>query len=150
MAGLFFKRIQKILQTEKVEFEDKVIAELVKKHFPDFRRIINELQRYSQFGKIDTGILTQIADVSINEVVKYLKEKDFGSIRKWVANNLDNDPARMYRKVYDSLYEEVQPSTVPHLVLATADYSYKSAFVADQEINMLAFMIEVMTQVNWK
>jgi len=86
----------------------------------------------------------------MKDLTTFLKEKDFKSIRKWVANNLDNDPARMYRKVYDSLYEEVQPSTVPHLVLATADYSYKSAFVADQEINMLAFMIEVMTQVNWK
>jgi len=150
LAGQFFKRVQDILKTEDVQFEPKAVAGIVEKHFPDWRRVLNELQRYSASGMIDSGILVNLSETNMKDLVTFLKEKDFKSIRKWVANNLDNDPARMYRKVYDILYDEVQPQTVPHLVLATADYSYKSAFVADQEINMLAFMVEIMTQVNWK
>ena len=99
---------------------------------------------------IDAGVLVNLSETNMKDLTTFLKEKDFKSIRKWVANNLDNDPSRMYRKVYDTLYDAVNPSTVPHLVLATADYSYKSAFVADQEINMLAYMIEIMSQVNFK
>jgi DNA polymerase III delta prime subunit len=150
LAGQFFKRVQDILAQENVQYEPKAVAGVVEKHFPDWRRVLNELQRYSASGMIDAGILVNISETNMKDLATFLKEKDFKSIRKWVANNLDNDPARMYRKIYDTLYEEVQPVTVPHLVLATADYSYKSAFVADQEINMLAYMIEVMTQVNWK
>jgi len=150
LAGQFFKRVQDILAQENVQYEPKAVAGVVEKHFPDWRRVLNELQRYSASGMIDAGILVNISETNMKDLSTFLKEKDFKSIRKWVANNLDNDPARMYRKIYDTLYEEVQPATVPHLVLATADYSYKSAFVADQEINMLAYMIEVMTQVNWK
>ena len=150
LAGEFFHRVQDVLKTEQVQFEPKAVASVVEKHFPDWRRVLNELQRYSASGMIDAGILVNLSETNLKDLVTFLKEKDFKSIRKWVANNLDNDPTRMYRKVYDTLYEEVQPSTVPHLVLATADYSYKSAFVADQEINMLAFMIEVMTQVQFK
>jgi len=107
-------------------------------------------QRYSASGMIDAGILVNLSETNMKDLVTFLKETDLKSIRKWVANNLDNDPARMYRKVYDTLYDEIQPQNVPHLVLATADYSYKSAFVADQEINMLAYMVEIMTQVNFK
>ena len=150
LAGEFFHRVQDVLKTEQVQFEPKAVAGVVEKHFPDWRRVLNELQRYSASGMIDSGILVNISETNMKDLTKFLKEKDFKSIRKWVANNLDNDPARMYRKVYDILYDEVQPQTVPHLVLATADYSYKSAFVADQEINMLAYMVEIMTQVNWK
>jgi DNA polymerase III delta prime subunit len=150
LAGAFFKRVQDILLAENVQFEPKAVAGIVEKHFPDWRRVLNELQRYSASGMIDSGILVNLSETNMKDLVTFLKEKDFKSIRKWVANNLDNDPARMYRKVYDILYDEVQPQTVPHLVLATADYSYKSAFVADQEINMLAYMVEIMTQVNWK
>ena len=150
LAGQFFKRVQDILAQENVQYEPKAVAGVVEKHFPDWRRVLNELQRYSASGMIDAGILVNISETNMKDLATFLKEKDFKSIRKWVANDLDNDPARMYRKIYDTLYEEVQPTTVPHLVLATADYSYKSAFVADQEINMLAYMIEVMTQVNWK
>ena len=150
LAGQFFKRVQDILLTESVQFEPKAVAGVVEKHFPDWRRVLNELQRYSASGMIDSGVLVNLSETNMKDLVTFLKEKDFKSIRKWVANNLDNDPARMYRKVYDILYDEVQPQTVPHLVLATADYSYKSAFVADQEINMLAYMVEIMTQVNWK
>jgi uncharacterized protein YqgV (UPF0045/DUF77 family) len=150
LAGQFFKRVQDILKSEDVQFEPKAVAGIVEKHFPDWRRVLNELQRYSASGMIDSGILVNLSETNMKDLGSYLKDKDFKSIRKWVANNLDNDPSRMYRKIYDTLYEEIQPQTVPHLVLATADYSYKSAFVADQEINMLAYMVEIMTQVSWK
>ena len=151
LAGEFFKRVQNILTQENVQYQPKVVQELVIKHFPDWRRVLNELQRYSASGMIDAGVLVNISETNMKDLVTHLKNKDFKSgIRKWVANNLDNDPSRMYRKIYDVLYDEIDPSTVPHLVLATADYSYKSAFVADQEINMLAYMIEVMTQVKFK
>ena len=150
LAGEFFKRVQNILDGEGVQYQPKAVAGVVEKYFPDWRRVLNELQRYSVSGMIDSGILVNISETNMKDLNVFLKEKDFKSIRKWVANNLDNDPSRMYRKIYDALYEDIQPQTVPHLVLATADYSYKSAFVADQEINMLAFMIEIMTQVQFK
>ena len=150
LAGQFFKRVQDILNTEGVQYEPKAVAGVVEKHFPDWRRVLNELQRYSASGMIDTGILVNISETNMKDLTTFIKEKDFKSIRKWVANNLDNDPSRVYRKIYDTLYDEIEPSTVPHLVLAVADYQYKSAFVADQEINMLAFMIEIMTQVKFK
>ena len=150
LAGEFFKRVQNILDGEGVQYQPKAVAGVVEKYFPDWRRVLNELQRYSTSGMIDSGVLVNISETNMRDLNSFLKEKDFKSIRKWVANNLDNDPSRMYRKIYDALYEDIQPQTVPHLVLATADYSYKSAFVADQEINMLAFMIEIMTQVQFK
>ena len=143
MASAFFKRIQSVLQSELVDYDDKVIAELIKKHFPDFRRIINELQRYSQFGKIDTGVLAQIGDVSIAEIVKFIRDKDFGSIRKWVATN-DVDSNTLYRKLYDSMYDLMKPQSIPQAVLILADYQYKAAFVADQEINTVACLTEIM------
>jgi DNA polymerase III delta prime subunit len=149
MAAQFFKRIQQVLQSENVEYDDKVIAELVKKHFPDFRRVINELQRYSQFGKIDTGILAQIVDVSINDIIKFVKEKDFGAIRKWVASN-DVDATTFFRKLYDNLYEVLKPQSIPQAVLILADYQYKQAFVADQEINTVACLTELMVNCEFK
>jgi DNA polymerase III delta prime subunit len=149
MAAQFFKRIQSVLQSENVEYDDKVIAELVKKHFPDFRRVINELQRYSQFGKIDTGILSQIADVSINDIIKFIKEKDFGAIRKWVASN-DVDATTFFRKLYDNLYDVLKPQSIPQAVLILADYQYKQAFVADQEINTVACLTELMVGCEFK
>ena len=149
MAGSFFKRIQSVLQSEKVDYDDAVIAELVKKHFPDFRRIINEMQRYSQFGKIDSGILVQLGDVEISNIVKYIKEKDFGSIRKWVATT-EIDAATLYRKLYDGLYEVLKPQSIPQAVIIIADYQYKQAFVADPEINTLACLTELMVSVEFK
>mgnify|MGYP000595256403 FL=1 len=143
MASAFFKRIQSVLQSESVDYDDKVIAELIKKHFPDFRRIINELQRYSQFGKIDTGVLAQIGDISISEIVKFIRDKDFGSIRKWVATN-DVDSNTLYRKLYESMYDVMKPQSIPQAVLILADYQYKAAFVADQEINTVACLTEIM------
>ena len=146
MASAFFKRIQSVLQSEKVEYDEPVIAELIKKHFPDFRRVLNELQRYSQFGKIDTGILSQISgNVQITEVVKYLRDKDFGSIRKWVASN-SVDAAVLFRQLYDASYEVMKPQSIPRAVVILADYQYKNAFVADPEINLVACLTELMVE----
>lgn len=149
MAGQFFKRIQSILQSEEVVYDNAVVAELVKKHFPDFRRVINELQRYSQFGKIDTGVLAQIGDVAINEIVGYIKDKDFGAIRKWVGSS-DVDANILFRKLYDALYDVLKPHSVPQAVLIIADYQYKNAFVADPEINIVACLTELMVGVEFK
>jgi DNA polymerase III delta prime subunit len=149
MASAFMKRVQSVLQSENVEYDDKVVAELIKKHFPDFRRVINELQRYSQLGKIDIGILSQISDVTINDIIKYIKEKDFGAIRKWVASN-DIDATAFYRKLYDNLYEVLKPQSIPQAVLILADYQYKGAFVADQEINTVACLTELMVGCEFK
>jgi DNA polymerase III delta prime subunit len=143
MASAFFKRVQSILQSEKVEYEDSVIAELIKKHFPDNRRILNELQRYSQFGKIDTGILSQIGNVQIAEIVKYIAAKDFGAIRKWVATS-GVDANTLFRQLYDALYDVMKPQSIPQAVLIIADYQYKNAFVADTEINLVACLTELM------
>jgi DNA polymerase III delta prime subunit len=149
MASAFFKRIQSILQSESVDYDDKVIAELVKKHFPDFRRVINELQRYSQLGKIDTGILAQISDISITEIVKHLKEKDFSSIRKWAAVT-EIDSSTLFRKLYDALYDVMKPQSIPKAVLILADYQYKQAFVVDQEINLVACLTEIMVECEFQ
>jgi DNA polymerase III delta prime subunit len=149
MAKDFFKRIQNILQSEKIDYDDKVIAELVKKYFPDFRRVLNELQRYSQFGKIDTGILSQIANVSISEIVKHLKEKDFSAIRKWVATG-DYDANVVFRQIYDSLYDVMKPASIPQAVLLLADYQYKQAFVSDSEINLVACLTEIMVNCEFQ
>ena len=143
MASAFFKRIQSILQSEKIDADEKVLAELIKKHFPDFRRVLNELQRYSQFGKIDTGILVQIADISIDELSKHIVAKDFGAIRKWVSSH-EIDNTSLFRKLYDTLSDTLKPSSVPQAVVILADYQYKAAFVADQEINTVACLTEIM------
>ena len=148
MAAAFFKRIQTILQSESVDADDKVLAELIKKHFPDFRRVLNELQRYSQFGKIDTGILTQIADVSIDELAKSIASKDFGAIRKWVASH-EIDNTTLFRKLYDTLYDTLKPQSIPQAVIILADYQYKAAFVADQEINTVACLTELMVSCEY-
>ena len=149
MAGQFFKRIQSILQSEEIEYDDKVIVELIKKHFPDFRRVINELQRYSQFGKIDGGILSHIVEVSLGDIIKYIKDKDFGAIRKWVASN-DIDATTFFRKLYDNLYDVLKPQSIPQAVIILADYQYKQAFVADTEINTLACLTEIMVSCEFK
>lgn len=149
MASMFFKRIETILEAEKVEYDSKVIAEVIKKHFPDFRRVINELQRYAQLGKIDVGILSQIGDISITQIVKHLKEKDFTSVRKWVAS-MDVDGTTLFRKLYDALYDVLKPHSIPQVVIILADYQYKQAFVADQEINIVACLTEIMANAEFK
>ena len=143
MASAFFKRVQSIMQSEKIDADEKVLAELIKKHFPDFRRVLNELQRYSQFGKIDTGILVQIADISVDELSKHIVAKDFGAIRKWVASH-EIDNTTLFRKLYDTLSDTLKPSSVPQAIVILADYQYKAAFVADQEINTVACLTEIM------
>jgi DNA polymerase III delta prime subunit len=149
MASSFFKRIEHVLDSEKVDYDKKVIAELIKKHFPDFRRVINELQRYSQLGKIDVGILSQIGDISITQIVKHLKEKDFASVRKWAATT-EIDNTTFFRKLYDSLYDIIKPQSIPQVVIILADYQYKQAFVADAEINLVACLTEIMANAEFK
>ena len=149
MAMAFMKRATEILNNEKIPFDKAVLAEVVKKHFPDYRRVLNELQRYSVSGKIDTGILSSIADVSINELVSALKDQNFGAMRKWVADFGAEDPARVYRKIYDSLYDVIDKSTIPNAVLILAKYQYQSAFVPDQELNMVACLTEMMVEVKF-
>ena len=146
----FFKRVKGILDKEGIKYDDKVILELITKYFPDWRRTLNELQKYSASGQIDSGILVNLSEVNINELMDALKNNEFTNVRKWIVNNLDNDPNRMFRLVYDSLYDYLDGSTIPHAVIIIGDYSYKSAFVADQEINMLACMTELMGAVKFK
>jgi DNA polymerase III delta prime subunit len=150
LAMGFMKRVQHILETENVKSDERVVAELINKFFPDWRRCLNELQRYSATGNIDAGILVNLSDTSIKELVSFIKDKDFKSCREWVVHNLDNDPHRVYRRIYDSLSGNVPDSAVPHCVLILGDYSYKSAFVADQEINLLACLTEMMTSVQFR
>ena len=150
LAGSFFERVKSILEKENIKYDVKVVAELINKYFPDWRRVLNELQRYSASGQIDAGILVNISEVNINELMQALKAKEFTVVRKWIVHNLDNDPTRIFRLIYDNLYDNVDASTIPHAVIILAEYAYKSAFVADQEINMLACLTEVMGQVKFK
>ncbi len=150
LATSFFNRLQTILDQEKIEYDQKVLAELINKHFPDWRRVLNECQRYSSSGKIDAAILATFSDVKINDLVKNLKEKNFTEVRKWVVSNLDNDSAIILRRVYDALYNTVVPSSIPAAVLIIAKYQYQIAFVADQEINLLAALTEIMCECEFK
>ena len=150
LAGSFFKRLQNILDAEGVRYDQKVIAELINKHFPDWRRVLNECQRYSVGGEIDSGILASFSDISVNEVIKNLKEKNFTEVRKWVISNLDNDSSIILRRVYDALYDALVPSSIPAAVLVIAKYQYQIAFVADQEINLLAALTEIMCECEFK
>ena len=150
MATRFFKRVESILTLENVKYDKEVVAAIISKHFPDNRRILNELQRFSISGVIDKGALGAVADVQLKDLIKALKEKDFASARQWVTQNLDNDPTKIYRKLYDGLYELLQPNSVPQLVLHLAKYQYQSAFVADHEINMIACLTEIMVDCEFK
>ena len=150
IAGKFFERCRGILTAEDIQFTDAVVAEVVQKFFPDFRRTLNELQRYAASGVIDTGILAQISQVRLEKLVGALKGKDFGATRKWIVANLDNDPNTILRTVYDSLYGALAPASIPQAVLIIAKYQYQSAFVADQEINLLAALTEIMVECEFK
>jgi DNA polymerase III delta prime subunit len=150
MAVQFLKRAEEILKTEGVEYDQKVVAQLVSKHFPDFRRTLNELQRYSASGKIDVGILQTLGDLQIKGLVKCMKGKDFGGVRKWVVENLDNDQSRVFRAVYDGLYENLESGSIPQAILILGDYQYKAAFVADAEINLTACMVQLMMECKFK
>ena len=150
LAGSFFKRLQNILDEESIEYDQKVLAELVSKHFPDFRRVLNECQRYSSGGKIDAAILASFSDISVNELIKHLKDKNFTEVRKWVVSNLDNDSSVILRRVYDACYDNLSPASIPAAVLVIAKYQYQIAFVADQEINLLAALTEIMCECEFK
>ena len=150
IAAQFFSRINHILDKENIKSDKKVVAELISKHFPDWRRVLNECQRYSVGGEIDSGILASFSDVSINDLTKNLKEKNFSEVRKWVNTNLDNDTTLLFRRIYDSLYETLVSSSIPAAVLILAKYQYQVAFVADQEINLLACLTEIMVECEFK
>jgi DNA polymerase III delta prime subunit len=150
MAAQFFKRVEWILEQENITYSKDVVAAVITKHFPDNRRVLNELQRYSVSGTIDSGILSNVADIQLDTLITALKSKDFGSTRKWVTANLDNDPVKIYRKLYDTLYEVLKPQSVPQLVLILAKYQYQAAFVADHEINMVACLTEIMVDCEFK
>ena len=150
IAAKFFGRLVTILELEKVDADKKVLAELINKHFPDWRRVLNECQRYSVSGKIDSAILATFGDVKTEDLVKHLKTKNFTEVRKWVVQNLDNDPALILRRIYDCMYDSLEPSSIPAAVLIIAKYQYQIAFVADQEINLLAALTELMCECKFK
>ena len=150
LASEFFKRVIEILDEESITYNKKVVAELINKYFPDWRRILNELQRYSVSGTIDAGLLVNIAEINIRELMESMKRKEFTNVRKWVVDNLDNDPSRMFRRIYDNLYDYVDDSSIPHIVIILGEYQYKTAFVADQEINLMACLTEIMARGKFK
>ncbi len=150
IAAQFFKRASQILKSEQVEFDPKVVAELITKHFPDYRRILNELQRYSVSGKIDSGILVNMSEESFRNLVKLLKDKDFTEVRKWVSKQSDSDTTTLFRELYDNASVNMDPNSIPQLVLNLADYQYKAAFVADHELNIMAALTEIMAQCKFK
>ena len=149
LAEAFFNRVKVILEMEMVKYEEKVVAEVVMKYFPDFRRTLNELQRYSSCGKIDTGILSSGNEFSIEKLVGYLRKKEFTNMKKWVTQNMDSEPQDIMRKVYDNLYNYFDSKSIPEAVLIISEYQYKSSFVVDQEINMVAFMTELMMRCEY-
>ena len=150
IAARFMKRVEGILTDESIDYDKEVIAKLVLKHFPDFRRVLNELQRYSTSGEINSGVLANIKEMNLKELIDSLREKNFSKMRQWVVANVDNDPATVYRKIYDELYNVVDKGSIPQAVLTIAEYQYKSAFVADQELNMTACLTEIMKECQFK
>tara|TARA_B100000927_G_scaffold287748_1_gene281145 strand:- start:2052 stop:2981 length:930 start_codon:yes stop_codon:yes gene_type:complete len=145
----FMTRCQTILDSENISYDNKALAELIMKHFPDWRRVLNELQRYSLSGKIDLGVLDNISDSNYNDLFAHLKTKDFKKMRTWVVNNIDIDAAAIFRSIYDRMSDKVSPASIPQLVLILADYQYKNAFVADHELNVVACLTEVMANVEF-
>lgn len=146
----FLQRCKTILTTENIQYEEKVLAELIMKHMPDWRKVLNELQRYSSSGVIDTGILVSLSEISLNDLMIHLKQKNFKDMRQWVANNIDSEPAAIYRKIYDNMTDYIEPSSIPQTVLILADYQYKNSFVADHELNTVACLTEIMAGVQFK
>jgi len=146
----FLERCAKILTDEGIEYEEAVLAELIMKHMPDWRRVLNELQRYAVSNHIDSGILVSLSEVSMADLMEHLKTKNFKLMRQWVSDNIDQEPASLFRKLYDNMNEYVEPQSIPQLVLILADYQYKNSFVADHELNMVACLTEVMAGVSFK
>lgn len=150
LCGSFMKRVGDILKAENIEYDQAVIAELIMKHMPDWRRVLNELQRYSVSGSIDSGILVSLSEVSMGNLMSSMKDKNFKKMRQWVTDNIDQEPAALFRKIYDNMSDYVQPQSIPQLVLILADYQYKNSFVADHELNMVACCTEIMAAVDFK
>jgi len=150
IQGTFFKRVTQILAQENVDYDKKVVSELIVKHFPDYRRILNELQRYSVSGKIDAGILVNVNEESYKLLIKQLKEKNFTEVRKWVAKNTELGSAPLFRELYDTAIQSMDPDSIPQLILILSEYQYNSAFVADQEINIMAALTMIMAQCKFK
>lgn len=150
LAAQFFKRVLAILKNENVDFDPKVVAKVIEKYFPDFRRILNELQKYAGNGRIDEGIFADFKQESIDELFGLLKEKNFTGMRKWCADNSDQDPNEIFRKIYDTATDKIELKSMPSFVVSLADYMYKAAFVADQEINLVAFLTEIMMETSFK
>lgn len=150
LAGQFMDRVKGILQDEQIKYDEKVVAELIMRYFPDFRKVLNELQRYSVSGEIDVGILQVLGEIKTKELVGFMKEKNFNEVRKWVVQNLDNDQTRIFRQIYDNLYGYFQPQSIPQAVLILSDYQYKAAFVADSEINLTACLVHLMMECEFQ
>jgi len=150
MAAAFMKKVQQVLKLENIKYDAEVVAQIIQKHFPDYRRVLNELQRYSVKGEINTGMLTQVADVSLTKLIDFLKAKDYTSMRKWVGSNIDADPNTVFRLIYDALYDNMKPDSIPQAVIILAEYQYKAAFVADQEINLVACLTQIMVECEYK
>jgi len=150
LAMHFWKRVRNILEQENIESNDKVTQQVVMKYFPDWRRVLNELQRYSAGGVIDEGLLTNVGEINLKKLTTALKDNNFTGLRHWVTDNLDNDPSTIFRTIYNGLYENIQPNSIPQAVVTIADYQYKSAFVADQEINLVACLTALMCDCEWK
>ena len=150
LAAEFFDNVINILDDQSINYDKRVVAEVINKYFPDWRRVLNELQRYSVSGAIDAGILVDIAEVNIKELMHSMKNKEFTNVRKWTVNNLDNDPVRLFRRIYDNLYDYVDSNSIPHVVVVLGEYQYKAAFVADQEINLMACLTEIMARAKFK
>jgi len=150
LAGQFMDRVKGILQDEQIKYDEKVVAELIMRYFPDFRKVLNELQRYSVGGEIDVGILQVVGEIKTKELVGFMKEKNFNEVRKWVVQNLDNDQTRIFRQIYDNLYGYFQPQSIPQAVLILSDYQYKAAFVADAEINLTACLVHLMMECEFQ
>ena len=149
LCAQFLKHIGKILDKEGVGYDQMVLVDLIMKYVPDWRRVLNELQRYSISGRIDAGILVNLSDKSFDDLFTYLKSKDFKKMRQWVVNNIDTDASSIFRGIYDRMVDKVKPQSVPQLVLILADYQYKNAFVADMELNVVACMTEIMANVEF-
>ena len=151
MASKMFKRVNEILNIEGVEYDKQVLVKIVEKYFPDYRRLLNELQRHAVSGNIDAGVVSQLDGIkSLSDLIKALKDKDFGTMRKWVVLNSDIDPSRIYRTVYDGLNEYLKPESIPAAVVTLAKYQYQAAFVADQELNLVACLTEIMVECEVK
>lgn len=150
MAAAFMKKVQQVLKLENIKYDAEVVAQIIQKHFPDYRRVLNELQRYSVKGEINTGMLTQVADVSLTKLIDFLKAKDYTSMRKWVGSNIDADPNTVFRLIYDALYDNMKPDSIPQAVIILAEYQYKAAFVADQEVNLVACLTQIMVECEYK